>query len=80
MDASAQLKWGISNATEIREWDRRIAILSEYPLFRGLKKSLSVKEKWGTFLSDTLGIMAMIHLRMAGTQGPASTVFSARAD
>lgn len=66
MDASAQLKWGIRKATEIQEWDRRITVLAEYPIFRGLKGGLSWKEKCGTFLSDTLRIMSMIHLRMLG--------------
>jgi O-methyltransferase involved in polyketide biosynthesis len=64
MDATAQLRWGIRRASEILEWDRRITIVAEYPIFRGLKHKLSLKEKWGTFLSDTLGIMSMIHVRM----------------
>jgi len=66
MDASARLKWGIRKASDIHEWDRRIAVLEEYPIFRGLKDKLSWKEKWGTFLSDTLRIMSMIHPRMTG--------------
>jgi hypothetical protein len=66
MDQSAQLKWGISRASEIREWDRRVTVLEEYPIFRGLKDALSLKEKWGRFLSDTLRIMSMIHLGLGG--------------
>jgi len=64
MDESARLKWALSRAADLRRWDPRIIVLAEYPLFRGLKSSLSLKEKWGTFLSDSLRIMAMIHLRM----------------
>jgi O-methyltransferase involved in polyketide biosynthesis len=66
MDASAQLKWGIAKAIEIQEWDRRISVLAEYPMFRGLKSGLRWKEKWGTFLSDRMRIMSMVHLRMEG--------------
>jgi O-methyltransferase involved in polyketide biosynthesis len=66
MDASAQLKWGIRRAIEIEKWDRRITLLADYPIFRGLKGTLSWKEKWGTFLSDTLRIMSMVQLRVDG--------------
>jgi O-methyltransferase involved in polyketide biosynthesis len=70
MDATAQLKWGIRRASEILEWDRHFTIVAEYPIFRGLKDKLSLKEKWGTFLSDTLGIMSMIHVRMGAEIRP----------
>lgn len=63
MDASAQLKWGIGGAVELQDWDRRITVLDEYPMFRGLKRGFSLKEKWGTFLSDALHMMSMVHLR-----------------
>ena len=70
MDATAQLKWGIRRASEILEWDRRITVVAEYPIFQGLKHKLSLKEKLGTFLSDTLGIMSMIHVRMGAEIRP----------
>jgi O-methyltransferase involved in polyketide biosynthesis len=63
MDANARLKWGLSKASEIHGWDGRIAVLEEYPIFRGLKDKLTLRERWGTFLSDTLRIMSMVHLR-----------------
>ena len=62
MDASAQLKWGIAKATGIQNWDGRITVVAEYPIFREMKRGLSLKEKWGTFLSDSLRIMSMVHL------------------
>jgi O-methyltransferase involved in polyketide biosynthesis len=65
MDVSAQLRWGVAKAIGIQRWDGRITVVDEYPIFRGLKGTLSLKEKWGTFLSDTLRIMSMIHLRMS---------------
>ena len=63
MDQSAQLKWAIRSGVEIEQWDPRIRVLAEYRLFRGVKGTMSFKERWGTFLSDTLRIMSMIHLR-----------------
>ena len=64
MDQSAQLKWAIRSALEIEQWDPRIRVLAEYRLFQGVKGTMSLKERWGTFLSDTLRIMSMIHLRL----------------
>ena len=66
MDKDATLKWGLQKAAEIHEWDPRITILADYPIFRGLKKNFSLKEKWGTFLSDTLRMVSMLHLAVAG--------------
>jgi len=63
MDSSARLRWAIRRAAELNEWDKRITVLEEYPLFLGLKRGLSFKEKWGTFMSDALKIMSMVHLR-----------------
>jgi O-methyltransferase involved in polyketide biosynthesis len=62
MDASAQLKWGIAKATGIQNWDGRITVVAEYPIFREMKRGLSLKEKWAAFLSDSLRIMSMVHL------------------
>lgn len=64
MDDNAQLKWGLGRADEIHEWDPRITIVAEYPIFRGMRSGLTFKEKYGTFLSDALRIMSMVHLRI----------------
>jgi hypothetical protein len=65
MDETAQLKWAVRRAADLPRWDPRIAILAVYAMFRGLKRQLpSFKEKWRTFLCDTLRVMSMIHLRM----------------
>jgi O-methyltransferase involved in polyketide biosynthesis len=64
MDESAKLKWAVSKAADLHQWDPRITVLARYPLFRGLKRGLTLKEKWGMFLSDSLRIMSMIHVRM----------------
>ena len=65
MDSSAILKWGMLRASDLEAWDRRIQVVAAYPLFRGLKRGLSFKEKWGMLMSDLLHIMSMVHLRFS---------------
>lgn len=64
MDESAMLKWGLRRAKEMGSWDSRIRVLADYPIFRTVKGGLSLGEKIGTALSDALGIMSMVHLRL----------------
>lgn len=67
MDPSAVLRWSLEDAQQFEAWDPRIKVLASYPLFRGAKRGLSLKEKWSTFLSDRLRVMSMIHLRLGAT-------------
>lgn len=69
MDAGALLQWSVERASLLESWDTRIKVLATYPLFHGAKRGLSLKEKWGTFLSDRLGVMSMIHLRLGNAAG-----------
>jgi O-methyltransferase involved in polyketide biosynthesis len=64
MDEAAILKWGIKSAKALETWEPGIKVLEEYPLFKGVKKGLSFKEKYGLFLSDLLKIMFIVHLRL----------------
>jgi len=70
MDQGAELKWGIQNLADLQKWDSRIEILAEYPIFHEMKRGLTLKEKWGTFLSDTLRIMSMVHLHFRSNRTP----------
>jgi O-methyltransferase involved in polyketide biosynthesis len=63
MDESSILKWGIKNASEMREWDDRITVLEEYPMFKHMKKGLSLKGRIAASESDLLKIMSIVHLR-----------------
>jgi O-methyltransferase involved in polyketide biosynthesis len=65
MDKSAILKWEIETAKKIQTWDKRITFLEEYPMFKGMKKGLSLRNKYGTFLSDRLNIMFIVHLQFS---------------
>jgi len=64
MSEDAKLVWAPEDPREIERWDKRIVLLESYPLFRGVKRGRSIKQKWGMFLSDTLGVMSMVHLRI----------------
>ena len=64
MEASANLKWGIENPKVIEKWDKRIKVVEEFPMFRGMKKGYSFKTKYGLWMSDFLRIMSMVHLRI----------------
>jgi O-methyltransferase involved in polyketide biosynthesis len=65
MDSAANLKWGLVRAADLEKWDKRIRVVEAYPMFRGIRGKLSsLKEKWGTLMSDVLGIMSMVHLRI----------------
>ena len=48
----------------MESWGSRIAVAAEYPIFRNMKYGLTIKEKWGILMSDLLGILSMVHLRL----------------
>jgi O-methyltransferase involved in polyketide biosynthesis len=64
MSESAVLKWGLKRATDIERWDGRLHVVEAYPLFRGMKRGFSLKEKYALFLSDHLKVMSIVHLAM----------------
>jgi len=64
MDDSAVLKWGLERTGDIESWDSRIAVVAAYPLFRSMKRALSMREKLATFVSDSMRLMSMVHLRL----------------
>jgi O-methyltransferase involved in polyketide biosynthesis len=64
MDDSAIIRRAIRRAKDLEQWDSRIAVVAEYPVFRNMRRTLSIREKWGTWMSDALRIMFMVHLRL----------------
>jgi hypothetical protein len=70
MDESAILKWGLQRAQDMQSWDSRIAVLAEYPIFQNMKHGLTIREKWGTFLSDVLRIMSIVDVRLGPPGAP----------
>ncbi len=63
MDEGSVLKWGLESAKQIQQWDSRILLVDEYPMFKKMKKGLDFKKRIGTLLSDHYKIMSMVHLR-----------------
>ena len=64
MDDSAVLKWGLQRARDMESWDSRITVVAEYPMFRNIKRGLSIRDRLGMFVSDALNMMSMVHLRL----------------
>lgn len=64
MDESAVLRWGLQSVREMESWDSRITVVAAYPLFRNMKRTLSMREKLGTFVCDSMRLMSMVHLRL----------------
>ena len=44
---------------------KKITLLDEYSLFKNMKNGLSFRNKYGTFLSDRLNIMFIVHLQFS---------------
>jgi O-methyltransferase involved in polyketide biosynthesis len=65
MDESAVLKWGLETARTIQQWDNRIILVNEYRIFKNIKRSLNLRNKIGTLISDLLNIMFMVHIRFS---------------
>ncbi len=64
MDENSFLRWGIKSAKKIENWDRRIKILEEYPLFFNIRKSNKFENRIKVFLYNALKISLMVHLRL----------------
>ena len=62
--ASGSLTWGLWRAKDLESRGSRIAVAGEYPIFRNMTHGLTIKEKWGTLISDLKGIMSMVRLRL----------------
>jgi O-methyltransferase involved in polyketide biosynthesis len=65
MSTQSMLQWGIEHASIITLWDDRIRVLEEYPMFKGFHHGLTVGEHFGTFMSDLLRVMYMVHLAVS---------------
>jgi O-methyltransferase involved in polyketide biosynthesis len=64
MDESAYLKWGVKDLKSLSQWDSRIKILSDIPMFQDYKKQLDFRRRIATAFSDHLKIMSLAHIRM----------------
>ncbi|MGA9406888.1 MAG: class I SAM-dependent methyltransferase [Bacteroidota bacterium] len=80
MDKSGILRWGLETAKSIQQWDPRFMLVDEYRIFKNIKRGLNFKNIVGTFFSDILNIMLMVHLKFsnhcAGSNGTTSSAIS----
>jgi O-methyltransferase involved in polyketide biosynthesis len=58
------LKWGLDRAADILAWNSTIRVVEEYPVYKGMKGGLSLKNRYLAFISDRHRIMFMVHLKM----------------
>ncbi len=64
MSEDSLLKWGLKRLKDLETWDRDIKIIRKYSFFKDLRKNLSFRNSMGTYLSDFLKIMYMVHLKI----------------
>jgi len=64
MDKSAHLKWGIDDLKEIENWNHKIKIVKNMPLFKEFKKNYSVIKRIGMNISDAMNIMSLAHISL----------------
>jgi hypothetical protein len=64
LDDKSYLKWGLDTSSDIPQWNSKIEVVKEYPMFRKMLKGLKLKNKIVALLSDHYKIMYMVHLRI----------------
>jgi len=64
LDEKSFLKWGIKNPKQIYKWDKRIKQINKYSFFKDLRNGISFKKRIGTYISDLLKVMYMIHIKL----------------
>ena len=60
MSSKSNLRWGLDRADRLVSWDDRVRILEEFPMFKGMKKGLSVRNKLVATVSDFYKIGFMV--------------------
>ncbi|RPH37960.1 class I SAM-dependent methyltransferase [bacterium] len=63
LDESSYLKWAIQRADQLRGWGVEFEFIEEYPMFKHMKKGLTLRNKLIATLSDHYKMMYMIHLK-----------------
>lgn len=63
LDESSFMKWGIQNSDEIKKWDIKLEFIKEFPMYKNMKKGLSLRNKITAAIADHYKMMYMIHLK-----------------
>lgn len=64
MGKAAMLKWGLRSAKILEQWDSRITLVQEIPMYRGFKTAYPIMKRCGLWLSDIVKISSMVHVRI----------------
>jgi O-methyltransferase involved in polyketide biosynthesis len=62
LDEKSFLKWAIWKADEMKGWGIPIEFIEEYPMYKGMKKGLSLRNKIVATVADRYKMMYMVHL------------------
>ncbi|MGE5681226.1 MAG: class I SAM-dependent methyltransferase [Bacillota bacterium] len=63
LDERSFLKWALQNSNELMSWDINLEFVREYPMFRNMKKGISLKNIIVSALSDHYKMMYMVHMK-----------------
>ena len=64
MDKKANLVWGINDIRKITNWDYRIEIMHNMPMFKEFKKKYPLTKRLGMTISDAMKIMSLCHIKI----------------
>lgn len=64
MNENAFLKWQLKDGRGIEQWNQKIEIIGQIPMFKDLKLKTNLKNKLMTKLSDRLKMQYIIHLKV----------------
>jgi O-methyltransferase involved in polyketide biosynthesis len=64
LNSNSFFKWGLIDKSIIPSWDNRITLIATYYTFRISGLHLCLKNRITGFISDSLGIQYMVHLRI----------------
>ena len=56
--------WGLKPVKSLEKWDKRIKVISAKPMYKGMKKGLTLSTKMILTIPDTLGVCSMVHVRI----------------
>jgi O-methyltransferase involved in polyketide biosynthesis len=62
LDERSFLKWAIWKADEMKGWGVPFEFIEEYPMYKGMKKGLSLRNKIIATVADRYKMMYMVHL------------------
>lgn len=63
LDEKSFLHWGIQDANDMQHWGIQFKSIKQFPMYKHLKKGLSLKNKIISTLADHYKMMYMVHLK-----------------